>query len=205
MFASISIQIEILNKKRLKLHDQLKKIKSSLSIQIRIEKIDFVSFLFKRKILEIMSISCWCDWNNQTIKYVIMFCELMNDKKRMLSNIDIIDYHQMTTSNKKFKTINKWLLQHNLLLQFALITTLFKSTNFISFRSRYHRRNNRFFYRFFVESKWVIHDFLFLRQTDFFHVNNITRNSHKSVFDWCFIEIMNIYLSIYSKIIIYIT
>jgi hypothetical protein len=51
-----------IDKKRLQLYDQLKKIENSLSIQIRIEKIDFVDFLFKRKILEVTSISCRCDW-----------------------------------------------------------------------------------------------------------------------------------------------
>jgi hypothetical protein len=29
----------------------------------------------------------------QTIKHVIMFCELMHDKNSMLNDVDIIDYH----------------------------------------------------------------------------------------------------------------
>ncbi len=61
MLVSILTQIENIDKKRLQLHDQLKEIESLLSIQIRIEKIDFVDFLFKRKILEITSISCRFD------------------------------------------------------------------------------------------------------------------------------------------------
>jgi hypothetical protein len=124
VFTSISTQTEDIDKKRLQLHDQLKKIESSLSIQIRIEKIDFVNFLFRRKIFEITSISCRCDWNNQTIKHVIMFCELMNDKNSMLNVVDITDYYQMMTSSKRFKIIIKWLLWHNLLSQFALIIAL---------------------------------------------------------------------------------
>ncbi len=124
VFTSISTQTENIDKKRLQLHDQLRKIESSLSTQIRIEKIDFVDFLFRRKIFEVTSISCWCDWDNQTIKHVIMFCELMNDKSSMLSVVDITDYHQMMTSSKRLKIIIKWLLRHDLLSQFALTTAL---------------------------------------------------------------------------------
>jgi hypothetical protein len=45
--------------------------------QIRIEKINFANFLHRRKILDVKSIFCRCDWNNQTIKHVIIFCSLM--------------------------------------------------------------------------------------------------------------------------------
>jgi hypothetical protein len=44
MFVSISTQIDLVDKKRFKLHDQLKKIENSLTIQIRIEKIDLWVF-----------------------------------------------------------------------------------------------------------------------------------------------------------------
>ncbi len=124
VFTSTSTQTENIDKKRLQLHDQLKKIESLLSTQIRIEKIDFVGFLFRRKILEVTSISCRCDWDNQTIKHVIMFCELINDRSSMLSVVDITDYHQMMTSSKRFKIIIKWLFRHDLLSQFALIIAL---------------------------------------------------------------------------------
>jgi hypothetical protein len=61
MLVSISTQIDFVDKKRFKLHDQLKKIESFLTIQIRIEKIDFASFLHRRKILDVKSIFCRCD------------------------------------------------------------------------------------------------------------------------------------------------
>jgi hypothetical protein len=64
VFVSTSIQIDFVDKKRLKLHDQLKKIESFLTTQIRIEKIDFANFLHRRKILDVKSIFCKCDWNN---------------------------------------------------------------------------------------------------------------------------------------------
>jgi hypothetical protein len=122
VLASISTQIDFVDKKRFKLHDQLKKIESFLTIRIRIEKIDFASFLHRRKILDVKSIFCWCDWSNQTIKHVIMFCSLMNDRNQLFKDVDINDYHVMTHSSKKLKTIVKWLMQHDLLQQFSLIT-----------------------------------------------------------------------------------
>jgi hypothetical protein len=61
MLASISTQIDLVDKKRFILHDQLKKIENILTIQIRIEKINFASFLHRRKILDVKSIFCRCD------------------------------------------------------------------------------------------------------------------------------------------------
>jgi hypothetical protein len=124
VLASIWTQIDLVDKKRLKLHDQLKNIESSLTIQIRIEKIDFASFLHRRKILDVKSIFCRCDWSNQTTKHVIMFCSLMSDRNQLFKDVDINDYHVMTHSSKKLKTIVKWLMQHDLLQQFSLITEL---------------------------------------------------------------------------------
>jgi hypothetical protein len=105
-------------------HDQLKKAESSLTIQICIEKIDCASFLHRRKVFDVKSIFCRCDWDNQTIKHVIMFCSLINDRNQLFRDVDINDYHVMTHSSKRFKTIVKWLLQHDLLQQFSLIIEL---------------------------------------------------------------------------------
>lgn len=121
---STSVQIDLVNKKLLKLHDHLKKVENSLTTQIRIEKINFANFFYRRKILEMKSIFCQCDWDNQTIKHVIMFCSLMSDKNQLLKNVDINDYNAIMHSSKKFQTIVKWLMKHNLLQQFSLIFNL---------------------------------------------------------------------------------
>ncbi len=112
------------DKKRLKLHNQLKKAESSLTTQIRTEKIGFASFLHRRKVLGVESAFCRCGWSNQTAKHVIMFCPLMSDRNQLFKDVDINDYHVMTHSSKKLKTIVKWLMQHDLLQQFSLITEL---------------------------------------------------------------------------------
>ncbi len=53
-----------------------------------------------------------------------MFCSLMNDRNQLFKNVDINDYYIMTHSNRKFKTIVEWLMQHDLLQQFSLIIKL---------------------------------------------------------------------------------
>jgi hypothetical protein len=111
-------------KKCLKLHHQLKKIESYLTIQIRIEKNDLTNFFHRLKIFDVKSIFCRCDWSKQTIKLVIMFCSLMNNRNQFFKNIDINDYHVVTHLNKRFKMIIKCLLQHDLLKYFSLIIKL---------------------------------------------------------------------------------
>jgi hypothetical protein len=54
-------QIGLVDKKRLKLYGQLRKIESFLTTQIRIEKIDFTSFLYRRKILGVELTFCRYD------------------------------------------------------------------------------------------------------------------------------------------------
>ncbi len=124
IFDLISTQRENINKKRLKLHDQLKKTKSSLTTQIRTKNIEFADFLHRRKMLEMKSISCWCDWQRQTIKHVIMFCSLMNDKDRLRRNDDALNYRQMMQFDRDLKIVVKWLIDHSLLSQYALTSKL---------------------------------------------------------------------------------
>jgi hypothetical protein len=48
----------------------------------------------------------------------------MSDQNQLFKDVDINDYHVMTHSSKKLKTIVKWLMQHDLLQQFSLIIEL---------------------------------------------------------------------------------
>ncbi len=124
MHDSSSTQTKNINKKRLKLHVSLRKTESSLITQIRTKKIDFVDFLFRRKVLEIDSSTCRCEWRRQTIKHVIMFCSLMIDRNQMMRDVDHFDYNRMMHSTKSLKIIIKWLINQNILTQYALITKL---------------------------------------------------------------------------------
>jgi hypothetical protein len=106
---------------------------------------NFASFFHRRKIFDVKSIFCRCDWNNQTIKHVIMFCSLMNDRNQLFKDVDVNNYHVMTHLSKKFKTIVKWLMQHDLLQQFSLIIELL-----YEFQSTFFRFSSSFFFFFFL-------------------------------------------------------
>jgi hypothetical protein len=117
-------EIEDINKKRLKLHDHLRKFESALTTQIRTKKIDFANFLHRRKNLEINTSTCRCDWHRQTVKHVIMLCSLMSNKDKLQRDDNSLNYRQMMQSEKSLKIITRWFFEHNLLIQFALVSKL---------------------------------------------------------------------------------
>jgi hypothetical protein len=121
---SISTQTEFINKKRLKLHEQFRKVESSLTTHIRTKKIELANFLHRRKVLEMKSSTCRCEWNRQTTKHVIMFCSMMIDRYTLWRDVKHFDYNQMMHSNKFLKIIVKWLIKHDLLTQYALASKL---------------------------------------------------------------------------------
>jgi hypothetical protein len=61
-----STQTDLINKKRFKLHAQLRKAENTLTMQIRTKKIDFADFFHRRTMLEIDSSTCRCEWNRQS-------------------------------------------------------------------------------------------------------------------------------------------
>jgi hypothetical protein len=65
----------------------------------------------------------------------------------LFRDVDINDYNAMMHSSKKLKTIVKWLLQHDLLQQFSLITKLL-----YEFWSILHLSLHLFFYLSFFSS-----------------------------------------------------
>jgi hypothetical protein len=113
-----------IGKERLKIHAQLRKVESSLTTQIRSEKIGFADFLHRRKVSGVDSPACRCGWNRQTAKHVIMFCPMMNDRREILHDVGHSDYNQMMNSGKSLKIIVKWLISHDLLTQYALVSEL---------------------------------------------------------------------------------
>ena len=71
-------------KKILKLHRSLKKWISSLLIQMRIQKIEFNSFLFKRRISKYEIFDCSCEQTSQEVKHVLWKCIHWRKKRRVL-------------------------------------------------------------------------------------------------------------------------
>jgi hypothetical protein len=49
-------------KKRLKLHENLIKVKNSLVTQMRTDRINLTKYLFRRQMLTVSSSTCTCEW-----------------------------------------------------------------------------------------------------------------------------------------------
>jgi hypothetical protein len=60
--------------KRLKLHEKLTKFESSLTTQIRTNRIELTDYLFSRRVLNIVSSTCFCDWIRQNVKHIVLQC-----------------------------------------------------------------------------------------------------------------------------------
>ena len=60
----------------IQLHQNFVKAESVLTTQIRIENVKLANFLYNRKISEINSSTCFCDYQKQTMKYIIVSCSL---------------------------------------------------------------------------------------------------------------------------------
>lgn len=105
--------------KRLKIHSLLSKAESSLATQIRTEKIGLADFLFTMKVPGATDQRCSCSWPRQTAKHVVMFCPLF-DRTSLSRKISINDYGEIMESPRSIKIIVEWLMNLDLLKQFAL-------------------------------------------------------------------------------------
>jgi hypothetical protein len=116
-------QTDIIDRQRLKMHQSLRKIESSLITQIKSKKIDLTSFLFHRQILDVFSSICFCDWHQQTIKHVIIFCRQF-DRETLKRELNTNDYRIITSTSRILKILVAWFMQLNLLSQFSLIRNI---------------------------------------------------------------------------------
>ena len=70
---STSAKIKKIEKKNtIQLYQEFAKAKNVLTTQIRIENVKLTNFLCKRKILDINSSTCLCDYQRQIMKHVII-------------------------------------------------------------------------------------------------------------------------------------
>jgi hypothetical protein len=107
-------QTDIISRQRFKMHQSLRKIESFLITQIRSKKIDLTSFFFHRRVLDVFSSICFCDWYQQTIKYVIMFCRQF-DRETLKRELNTNDYRIITSTSRTLRILVAWFMQLNLL------------------------------------------------------------------------------------------
>jgi hypothetical protein len=112
-------QTDIIDRQRLKMHQSLRKVESSLITQIRSKKIDLTSFFFHRRVLDVFSSICFCDWHQQTTKHVIMFCRQF-DRETLKRELNTNDYKIITSTSRTLRILVAWFMQLNLLSQFSL-------------------------------------------------------------------------------------
>ncbi len=110
------------SKKRLKLHENMIKTKSSLITQMRIDRINLTKYLFHRRVFIVSTSTCSCDWFKQFLKHIILFCSAYSDtRESMLRVADTHDFRQLFDELKILRIVTRWLMKTDLLSQFSLI------------------------------------------------------------------------------------
>jgi hypothetical protein len=108
-------------KKRLKLHDNLFKVESSLITQMRTNRIELAKYLFHRDVLIIVISACFCDWFRQTLKHVMLFCfNHSRTRENMLLVVETQNLRRLLNINKRVRVMTRWLMETNILAQFSL-------------------------------------------------------------------------------------
>jgi hypothetical protein len=108
-------------KKRLKLHDNLFKIESSLVTQMRTNRIELTKYLFHRRVFIIVISACSCGWFRQTLKHVVLFClNHSRTRESMLLVAETQNLRRLLNINKKVRVMTRWLMKTDILAQFSL-------------------------------------------------------------------------------------
>ena len=115
-----STRIKKIEKNTIQLHQKFAKAKSVLTTQIRIENTKLANFLYKRKISNIDSSTCFCNYQRQIIKYVIVSC-LQHDKTEIKNEKRSMNYRNFINTTTELKKLTKWLMKLKILIQFTVI------------------------------------------------------------------------------------
>jgi hypothetical protein len=108
--------------KRMKLHKDLTKSKNSFVTHMRTKRIELIDYLFFRRVLTVLSSSCICDHQRQTLRHVLLFCANWFERRQhMLREERTTNMRRLFNSKKKLKAAVNWLMKINLLTQFSLI------------------------------------------------------------------------------------
>ena len=108
-----------LNKRRLRIHEGLAKAESSLTTQIRTEKIGLADFLHRQRVPTAISPVCPCGWHRQTAKHIIMFCPLYDFGSRGPIGAPA-NYTQLVNTARDLKNITSRLIKTGIFAQFSV-------------------------------------------------------------------------------------
>jgi hypothetical protein len=111
--------------KRLKLHEKLTKFENNLTTQIRTNRIKLTDYLFSKKMSNVVSSTCFCDWIRQNVKHIVLQCFNHSQRRdNMLKENDMTNFKRLMIIIKKVKTMINWFMKTSLLKQFSLTTKL---------------------------------------------------------------------------------
>jgi hypothetical protein len=130
-------------KNRLKLHDNLFKVESSLITQMRTNRIDLTKYLFHHRIFIIVIFACSCGWLKQILKHVIFFCLNHNrTRENMLFVVETQNFRRLLNINKRIRVMTKWLMKTNILAQFSLAIECLEWFRSVMLTKRIHTKSS---------------------------------------------------------------
>jgi hypothetical protein len=103
--------------KHLKLHKKLIKFESSLTTQIRTNRIKLINYLFNWKVLKIVTFVCFCDCIKQNVKHIVLQClDHTQSRNNMFRKENTTNFRRFMIIVKEIKTIVNWFIKTSLLI-----------------------------------------------------------------------------------------
>jgi hypothetical protein len=101
--------------KKLKLHEKWTKFESILTTQIRTNRIKLIDYLFNKKVLNIVSSICFCDWVKQNVKYIILqYFDQSQKKDNLFKENYTMNFKRFIIIIKNVTTMINWFMKTNL-------------------------------------------------------------------------------------------
>jgi hypothetical protein len=108
--------------KRMKLHKDLIKSKSSFATHMKTRRIELTDYLFFRRVFIVLTSDCFCEHSRQTLRHILLFCrDWSESRQRMLRDDETTNMNKLLSISKSLKISIIWLMKINLLTQFSLI------------------------------------------------------------------------------------
>ena len=109
---------------RLKLHEQLKKAKSSVLVQARTGRIGLAHFLCKARVPGYKTPAYRCGLGDKTAEHLLLHCRLETERRQWRRGTRLSD---LVSEPSRAATTAKWIIQSSRLGQFQLASRLLYS------------------------------------------------------------------------------
>jgi hypothetical protein len=90
--------------KRMKLHKDLIKSKSSFAIHMKTKRIKLIDYFFFRRIFIVLTSDCFCEHSRQTLRHILLFCKNWSkNRQRMLRDDETTNMSRLLSISKNLK------------------------------------------------------------------------------------------------------